>query len=187
MHFGNVKTTSTTYRKSAVAVFFIGVVLALTACSDSDSGDNSETPFVATVDPNDVVPAPSSENMSDFLRQNMDYGTILRLLEEADLVGDLQGDNMGMGWTLFAPRDDAFGESMSPEQEIALIKLHIYSGTLAYADLAPGNLVMTQGSVEVVQKEDGTPSVGGATIEARDRVVANGVIHFVDSVLVPLQ
>lgn len=181
MHFDNVISTTISVRKSVLAVILAGTVFGLSACSGSDSN----TPFVPAVDPNDVVPAASSESLSDFLIQNMEYGTVIRLIEEADLAAELQGDNMGMGWTLFAPRDDEF-ESMTAEQNVSLIKLHLYSGTLQYADLVPGPLAMTEGSVEVVQSADGTLSVGGATIVARDRVVANGVIHFVDSVLTPL-
>ena len=128
--------------------------------------------------------------MADFLRENMDYGTVLRLIEDADLVNDLQGDNMGMGWTLFAPSDERFVneafETMTQEQKVTLIKLHLYSGTLEYSELIPGPLNMIEGSVDVVSNQNGMPTVGGSTIVARDRVVANGVIHFVNAVLTPL-
>jgi len=182
---------------------FVSSTLALSSCSDSDNpvsvpasggpvgepggGTDSVEPIA---DPNDVVPPPSTDSMADFLLLNDDYGTLLRLIEDADLTQALQGDNSGMGWTLFAPPDSAFVndefESMTPGQRVSFIKLHLYSGTLPYFELMPGALPMTEGSVEVVIDQDGKVSVGGSTIVARDRGVSNGIIHFVSSSLVSL-
>ncbi|MFK7996260.1 MAG: fasciclin domain-containing protein [Granulosicoccus sp.] len=173
--------------RTLLAAFVVFSVLGLSACSGGDEA----TTFVPFVDPNDVVPPPSPDNMSVFLRENMDYGTLLRLIEDADLADALQGDNAGVGWTLFAATDGAFGdeefELMSAEQKIDLVKLHLYSGRLAFSDLMPGMLPMTMGSIAIQQNDDGTLSVGGARVVARDRVVSNGVIHFVNLVLSPAQ
>ncbi len=68
-----------------------------------------------------------------------------------------------------------------------LVRNHLYSGRLTSTELTPGVLSMSEGSVEVVQGQGGVlTTVGGATIVARDRVMNNGVIHFVDSILEPL-
>jgi len=165
-----------------LALLLAGSLFGLSACSDSEETSG----FMSMVDPNEQVPAPSSENIADSLRENVDYGTLLTLIEDADLVLELQGDNMGLGWTLFAPSDDAFStdqfESLSREQQIALVRQHLYSGRVMSADLLPGPLVMSNGAtVAVTQNSDGTIAVGGATIIARDRVVSNGVIHYVDA------
>ena len=161
--------------------------LGLSACSDGgDSGS-----VAPVTDPNDSVPQPSEDTIAANLLKRSEYQTVLRLIEDADLTDMLQENNSGMGWTLFAPTDDAFDnepfQALSAEQEVALIRRHVYSGTLLYEELMPGELAMIQGSVPVTLKQDGKVSVGGAAIIARDRVMSNGVIHFVGSTLDPVQ
>jgi len=173
-------------RRSVLSVVLATCVLGISACSDSDNPTNA----VPAVDPNDVVPEASGDTIADSLLNRTDYQTLLRFIEESDLTEALQGDNAGMRWTLFAPADAAFEmaglETLTAEQSAALVGNHLYSGQLNVADIMPGVLQMTVGSVEVVEDQDGMVTVGGSTIVAGDRVMSNGVIHFVSSVLEPL-
>ena len=185
-----------------------GVIVAssiclISACSDSDSGsdeiapgssevdsttvDDGDEDFVPVVDPNDVVPAPSEDTIAQALLIRSDNQRLLTLIEQADLADALNGDNSGIGWTLFAFTDDAYANAgfatVTDEQSDALVRGHLHSGRLPFSDIQPGVLPMTQGSVEVTENADGTISIGGATVVARDREFSNGIIHFVDSVL----
>ena len=171
--------------------FFLGLLLAVSVLgisTCSDSGGSGTT--VPVVDPNDAIPPASEDSIAENLLNRPDYQNLLRLIEESDLTETLQGDNSGMGWTLFAPSDTAFEnaglQSLSVEQASALVRNHLFSGQLSVADIPPGELQMTLGRVEVVLNQDGSVTVGGAIIVAGDRVMSNGVIHFVSAVLEPL-
>ncbi len=171
------------YKKFVALAVLIGPLCLVSACSSDSSDGNVMTP---EVDPNTEVPDPISDSIADTLRENMDYGTLLNLIEDADLAEALQDDNAGLGWTLFAPSDESFNdvlESLSSEQTKSLVRNHLYSGRIASNELVPGTLVMTEGTVAVVANGDGTVTVGGARIVARDRIFSNGIIHFVDAVL----
>ena len=191
----NAKPYIRCLRKSVLNLLLATSVLGISACSDSDdSGSAADTATASMqapiVNPNDAIPPPSPDNIADSLLMRMDFQTLLRLVEESDLVEALQGDNGGLGWTLFAPSDIAFEnagiDNLTPEQLDALVRNHLHSGQLSTAELMAGALQMTVGSVEVVRNPDGSITVGGATIIAGDRVQSNGVFHFVDAVLEPL-
>ena len=188
----NTRSDAVYSRRSVLSVLLAASVLGISACSDSD---NSSTDL-STVNPNDAVnpneniPPPTDDTIADNLLRRTDYQTLLRLIEESDLVDALRADNNGMGWTLFAPSDTAFEneafESLTAEQSDFLVRNHLHSGQLSTSELMAGELQMTAGSVEIVRNPDGGITVGGATIVAGDRVMNNGVIHFVGSVLEPL-
>jgi uncharacterized surface protein with fasciclin (FAS1) repeats len=138
-------------------------------------------------DPGDNVPAPVDETIARALLEFPDYQILLTLIEQVDLTLALDGDNDGQGWTLFAFSDIAYENenlmTVTDELTEALVKRHIFSGRLMFSDIIPGMLGMTQGIVDVVQNDDGSITIGGARVVARDRVFSNGIIHFVDSVL----
>lgn len=188
-----------------VAVFLAASTIFLSACSDSGGGsagmqaepasaessgtgaENDNKVFADAVDPNEAIPAASAESIADALLENPAYGTLLGLIQKADLASDLTQDNGGIGWTVFAPSDTAFGnhasfESLTALEKNELVKNHVYSGRLTTADLVPGNLSMTAGSVAVEQANDGKLTVGGARIVAGNREFSNGFVHFIDAV-----
>ena len=144
------------------------------------------------IDPNDVVPEPADGSIADTLLFRSDFSILLQLIEDADLATALQGDNNGLGWTLFAPSDSEFNNdpafsSMTDEERAQLLRLHVFPGTLLLADFVAGSLNMQEGSALVELDEQGVVTVGAARIVARDRQFNNGVIHFVNAVLQPEQ
>lgn len=179
------KSTKLSWLKIALMSTSICVI---TACSDSNStSDSDNNDFVPVLDPNDSVPPASDQSIARTLLERRENGTLLMLIEQAELTTALEGDNNGEGWTLFAFSDNAFQNeefmTFTDEQGSALVRGHLYSGRLFFSDIQPGVLPMSQGSVEVSENEDGTISIGGATVIARDREFSNGIIHFVDSVM----
>ncbi len=179
-------------RKSVTALLVVGSLFLVSACSDSSSGDGSAdgspiTPMMPVINPNEVVPEPMGESIADRIFGDVEYGTLLNLIEDADLAEALQNDNGGVGWTLFAPSDRAFSndafEGLSRAEMVTVLGNHLFSGRLPFSELSPGPLVMTEGVVEVVQSPDGDTTIGGARVVARDRNFNNGTIHFVDVVL----
>ena len=153
--------------------------------------DTVLTPPVRITDPNQNIPPPTTTDISTLLLEHSDYSTLLLLIEQAGMTELLQQDNNGMGWTLFAPSDDAFarGELDVFELDMAgatrLVERHLYSGRLTTAEMVEGELAMSGGSVDVVRDPETGLSVGGAAIVGRDRQVGNGIIHYVDRRLLP--
>lgn len=153
--------------------------------------DNVLTPPVRPVDPNDAVPPPTTDSISVTLLERSDYSILLDLIERAGLAELLIENNDGAGWTLFAPSDSAFERGSEDVFELDsvgasdLINLHLYSGTVTSAELPDGPLEMVEGTVQIERTAAGV-TVGGATIVGRDRIVGNGIIHFVSAPLVAI-
>ena len=159
--------------------------------AENDTQLPGDEEFAPVVDPNEEIPDPSPDSISDTLLLRSENSVLLMLIENANLAEELGGDNDGDGWTLFAFSDVAYDneniQTVTDEQSASLVRGHLYEGRLRYEDMRPGLLQMLEGSVEVMQNDDGTLSVGGASVVARDREFSNGIIHFVDSVLDPFQ
>lgn len=137
---------------------------------------------------------------------NEDFSTLVTALKSADLVGALQGDGP---FTVFAPTNAAFEkidsntlnsllEKKNQEALANILKYHVVSGKLAAADVVAA-LEKNNGSVElealngqtltVMQKDDKIwlkDSNGNySEIVATDVMGSNGVIHVLDTVVMP--
>ena len=126
------------------------------------------------------------------------FSTLLAAAEAAGLVGALKGDGP---LTVFAPTDEAFAALpagtvetlLMPENKEALagiLKLHVIAGAkVESTDLAGQQITAStlNGDLEV----DGTDGVvltapgSSATVVAADVSASNGVIHVIDTVLLP--
>jgi len=98
-------------------------------------------------------------------------------------------------FTVFAPSDLAFGKLetgtlenlLKPENKIKLASLmnhHVVAGKINFKDLKDGDKLKTLDGKELsVKIKDHKVSVDGATIQTRDVLSSNGVIHSLDTVL----
>ena len=126
------------------------------------------------------------------------FSTLVTALQTAGLVDALSGDGP---FTVFAPTNDAFaavGEEtlnslLQPEnrdQLTAILTYHVVQGEYFAEDVAPGSydLATLQGdTVNVVVGDDGSVMVDGASVIAADVDASNGVVHVIDSVIMPGQ
>lgn len=120
-------------------------------------------------------------------------------MQAADLVGTLQGEGP---FTVFAPTNDAFaalpegtlGSLLLPEnknQLAGVLTYHVVDGNVVSSDLSDGQVVTTvQGEKLTVSIMDGkvyiTDAKGGKVMVTQADVDAsNGVVHVIDSVLLP--
>ena len=124
------------------------------------------------------------------------FSTLVTALQTAGLVDALSGDGP---FTVFAPTNDAFaavGEEtlnslLQPEnrdQLTAILTYHVVQGEYFAEDVAPGSydLATLQGdTVNVVVGDDGSVMVDGASVIAADVDASNGVVHVIDSVIMP--
>ncbi|RDS86207.1 fasciclin domain-containing protein [Dyella psychrodurans] len=136
----------------------------------------------------------SSKNIIDTAAANGSFHTLSKALEAADLTAVLKGSGP---YTFFAPTDAAFEKLpkgtlenwLKPENKaelISVLKYHVLPGRASSVEVekltAPK---MMQGQSATVTKDGETLSIGGAQITQRDIASSNGVIHAIDTVIVP--
>lgn len=121
------------------------------------------------------------------------FSTLLTAAEAAGLAEALKGEGP---LTVFAPTDAAFAalpegtvetllEPENKDQLAAILKLHVISGKVTSDQLA-GQVIEaeTLGGTVTVDGTDGV-TVEGATVTQADVMAANGVIHVIDTVILP--
>ena len=125
------------------------------------------------------------------------FKTLAAALGAADLVSTLKGPGP---FTVFAPTDEAFAKLpagtvetlLKPENKDKLkeiLLLHVVPGTVYAADVVKLSEAKTAGGKTVSISTDGGVKVGTATGKANvvktDIKASNGVIHVIDSVILP--
>ena len=123
------------------------------------------------------------------------FGTLLTAITDAGLLDSLQQQ---APFTLFAPTDDAFAALPDAERETILgdtdmlsnlLLYHVVSGeVMADALMSEGQATSLDGTdVVAVTEADGTVSLnnGQATVTEANLQASDGVVHVIDSVLVP--
>jgi uncharacterized surface protein with fasciclin (FAS1) repeats len=122
------------------------------------------------------------------------FNTLVAAVQAADLVDTLKSDGP---FTVFAPTDDAFAKLptgtvenlLKPEnkaQLVAILTYHVVPGKIMAADIAgkKANVATVQGSELAVDATNGV-MVDGAKVAAADIEATNGVIHVIDTVVLP--
>ena len=124
------------------------------------------------------------------------FSTLVTALQTAELVDALSGDGP---FTVFAPTNDAFAavgdetlnSLLQPEnrdQLTSILTYHVVQGEYFAEGLEPGSyeLATLQGdTLDVVVADDGSVMVDGAHVIAADVDASNGVVHVIDSVIMP--
>lgn len=120
------------------------------------------------------------------------FNTLVTAVQAAGLVDALKGEGP---FTVFAPTDDAFaklpaetlqGLLADPQALGNILLYHVISGAIMAADVADGMSAGTlQGSPVTFSVQDGTVKINDAAVVATDIKASNGVIHVIDSVILP--
>jgi uncharacterized surface protein with fasciclin (FAS1) repeats len=122
------------------------------------------------------------------------FGTLVAAVKAAGLVDTLKGEGP---FTVFAPTDEAFAKLpegtvenlLKPEnkdQLVAILTYHVVSGKVMASDVVKLDEAKTvQGGSVNIEVTDGTVTVDGATVVTADIETTNGVIHVIDSVILP--
>ena len=122
------------------------------------------------------------------------FTTLVAALSAADLVTALSAPEGP--FTVFAPTDDAFAALpdglveclLEPDNSgalTAILTYHVVNGTVLSSDLADGMMPATlQGEAITIDLSSGV-SINDASVVTPDIMASNGVIHVIDSVLVP--
>lgn len=124
---------------------------------------------------------------------NADFSILVSALQKADLVDALKGDGP---FTVFAPTNAAFqklldalditAEELLAQPDLAkVLTYHVVSGKVMSKDLTDGMEATTLNGEKVKFDLTGDPKVNTSMITTVDLEATNGVIHVIDTVLVP--
>ena len=119
-----------------------------------------------------------------------DFKTLAVALEKAGLIDTLKGKGP---FTVFAPTDAAFAKVPKKDLDalladksklVAVLTYHVVPGNVMAKDVKAGKVKTVQGS-DLTLSTAGGVKVDGANVVKTDIVADNGVIHVIDSVVMP--
>jgi uncharacterized surface protein with fasciclin (FAS1) repeats len=123
------------------------------------------------------------------------FETLVAAVQAAGLVDTLKGEGP---FTVFAPTDEAFAklpegtieELLKPENKEklqAILTYHVVAGKVMAADVVKIDAAKTvQGSEIMIMVKDGNVMLNeSATVAKADIMTSNGVIHVIDTVILP--
>lgn len=134
------------------------------------------------------------KDIVDVAVANGSFTTLATALTAADLVTTLKGEGP---FTVFAPTDEAFSKLpegtldmlLLPENKeklVSVLTYHVVAGKVMAADVMKIDTAATlQGQQVTISTKDGKVMINNANVVTADVEASNGVIHVIDSVLLP--
>ncbi len=181
---------------------FTGVAAALLILpvAVSCAGDPAED--TAVVDPtemseDDAAPADTAatdETIVDVAAANGSFNTLVAAVQAAGLEETLRSEGP---YTVFAPTDEAFAalpegtveKLLLPENQEVLTQIlsyHVIQGAVPSSDIESGAASTVEGAdLNIAADTDGVMVNDTATVVQPDVIADNGVIHVIDTVLLP--
>jgi transforming growth factor-beta-induced protein len=141
-----------------------------------------------------VIMPPEKADIVDTAVGAGSFNTLVAAVKAAGLVETLKGDGP---FTVFAPTDDAFkkipaatiAELLKPENKAKLASIltyHVVPGKVMAADVVKMSSAKTANGQKVkIKVVDGKVMINGATVIKADIDCKNGVVHVIDSVIMP--
>ncbi len=167
----------------------LALVVAACGTDDADSETTTTTTSAATEGENEQM---ESNTIVDIAAGDAMFSTLVTAVTEAGLVETLSGEGP---FTVFAPTDDAFAalpegllDTVLADQELltTILTYHVVSGSVLAADVVTLDSATTlQGEDVQITVEGDAVMVNDANVVATDIEASNGVIHVIDSVLLP--
>lgn len=146
----------------------------------------------AAQEPQGYAPAAPAGDIVETAVSAGSFTTLATALEAAGLVETLKGEGP---FTVFAPTDEAFAKLpegaldallQDKEKLAAVLTYHVVPGNIPSGDVAALSSARTVNGKELeISAEGGKVMVGGATVTQADVPASNGVIHVIDTVLLP--
>ena len=150
--------------------------------------------FVLIVSSGIAMAGSHMKNLVETAAGNEAFKTLVAAVKAAGLVETLAGKGP---FTVFAPTDEAFAKLpdgtveslLKPENKdklISILTYHVIPGKVMSKDIKPSQMVKTVNGQQVsIKLSYGKVSVDGANVTAADVEADNGVIHVIDSVILP--
>lgn len=136
----------------------------------------------------------AKKDIADTAVEAGSFTTLVTAVQAAGLVDTLKGEGP---FTVFAPTDEAFAklpagavdDLLKPEnkdQLVAVLTYHVVPGKVMAADAMQADSATTvQGGDIRITTQDGKVMVDEATVVQADIETSNGVIHVIDTVIMP--
>ena len=137
-----------------------------------------------------LVSAAHAKDIVDTAVSAGSFNTLAAALQAADLVDTLKGEGP---FTVFAPTDAAFAKIPKADLDAlladkaklsAVLTYHVVPGKVMSKDVKAGMVKTVEGSSLTVSTMGGV-KVDNANVTAVDIVADNGVIHVIDTVVLP--
>lgn len=169
----------------AIPVFALAAGLFISCGAQQDSTTEEVVEEVVE----EVTP-----NVVEIAISSADYTTLVAAVSAAGLVETLSGEGP---FTIFAPTNAAFDalpegtlETLLAEENIgtltSILTFHVVAGNVLSSDLSDGQVITTlNGQTLTVSISAEGVSINGAKVIAADLKGSNGVIHVIDTVLLP--
>jgi len=119
------------------------------------------------------------------------FKTLVKAVQAAGLVDTLKSPGP---FTVFAPTDAAFAKLppgaldsliANPEKLKAVLTYHVVAGKVMAKDVKPGMVKTIEGADATLSTMGGKVMIDKATVVKADVVADNGVIHVIDTVIMP--
>jgi uncharacterized surface protein with fasciclin (FAS1) repeats len=160
------------------------------------SGGSMGTPGTTTPGGSTSTPAkkaPTGKTIVTLAAGNKNFTTLVKALKAADLVDTLSAEGP---YTVFAPTNAAFAKLpkatlaklLKPENQEQLKKVltyHVVPGTVTSKQLKSGSVATVEGSNITVKIKGKKVMINNANVILADVKASNGVIHAIDTVLMP--
>lgn len=133
----------------------------------------------------------STHNIVDTAIAAGNFTTLANALKAADLVGTLTAAGP---FTVFAPTDDAFkklpagaldGLLKDKAKLASLLKDHVVAGKVMSKDIKSTSVKSVEGNMLTIATSTEGVTVNGAKVVKADVECSNGVIHAIDTVMLP--
>lgn len=144
-----------------------------------------------------IMPARAADDIVDTAAKNGSFNTLVAAVKAAGLVDTLKGKGP---FTVFAPTDEAFAKLpkatleslLKPENKqklVSILTYHLVAGQYDAARITAAKakqfgIKSVQGANIAVDLRDGV-KVSGANVVKTDVLTSNGVIHVIDTVILP--
>ena len=119
------------------------------------------------------------------------FTTLVKAVQAAGLVDTLKSAGP---FTVFAPTDAAFAKLpagaldsliANPEKLKAVLTYHVVAGKVMAKDVQPGAVKTVEGASAMLSAKGGKVMIDKANVIKTDIECSNGVIHVIDSVIMP--
>lgn len=150
-------------------------------------------PVIALLGASPLLAEHHEKTIVEVAAGNEDFSTLVAAVTAAGLVETLSGEGP---FTVFAPTNAAFAklpegtveDLLKPENKeklVSILTYHVVAGKVMAADVSTMMAKTVQGSEAFVKVEDGAVTIDDAKVVTTDIEASNGVIHVIDSVIMP--
>ena len=138
-----------------------------------------------------TVSVAAEKDIVDTAKSAGSFNTLVTAIQKAGLVETLKGKGP---FTVFAPTDEAFAKIPKAQLNALLadkarltkvLTYHVVAGRIMAADVKAGSAKTVEGDNLTISTDNGGVQVDKANVVKTDIAASNGVIHVIDSVMMP--